>query len=439
MITIKEEPVDYVEPVLPPQPTLPLFPVIQPVPMPSSNNLLTTAAMTMTTPQTISYPTLPYKHYQETITTTVRKSRSPSPPEKKLKKKKKRPSPSPSESESSGSASPMIKQSTKNKKNKATKKYQKEDTPETHTPSLKRFGVKEIQDVDAKTTFYKYDGKKEDNRTPSERKILLEKVSAILDKVNEECKHETDDVRVKSGDHKHKKSKEIILNTETKSVTVVSNKHQQRRSSPVSRRSSPVVSRRSSPAAAVPLSYRRHRSASPPSRSRSGSGEPRRYWRGGHRSPAPRRSWTRSPPPRWRSRSRSPPRHGRYRSRSRSWSPYGGRWPQYTRPMWIAVSPVSIENDVKLDKNTEQSVSVILRDKFWFESNKDCRVKITKWTGRDCISSLVIKPQVITLAEENKMDINIENPYYDKQIKLLQYDKIGCLSILSSPVPRSIR
>ena len=107
--------------------------------------------------------------------------------------------------------------------------------------------------------------------------------------------------------------------------------------------------------------------------------------------------------------------------------------------MWIAVSPVSIENDVKLDKNTEQSVSVILRDKFWFESNKDCRVKITKWTGRDCISSLVIKPQVITLAEENKMDINIETPYYDKQIKLLQYDKIGCLSILSSPVPRSIR
>lgn len=343
----------------------------------------------------------------------TRRSRSPSPPVKKSKKKR-HSSPKRSVSVSPSRSPPPVKQK-KHKKphQKATKKSVEKEDVLFHSP-LKKFGVKEIQDIDEKTTFYKYDAKKEGSRTSSEKKLLLDKVSAILDRVNEECK--TD-----SKEEKH--HKEIILNKDSKTVTLVGNSGGER-TGEVGR------SRSRSP---LPMSYQRGRDRSwSRSRSRSGSpGHRQRYYRSPPRRP---RSWSRSPRPRYRSR--SPPR--RYRSRSRSWSPYN-RWPQYTRPMWIAVSPVSIENDLKIDKNTEQSVSVILREKFSFETNKDCRVKISKWTGQDCISSLVIKPQVITLNGENKMDINVENPYYDRTIKLQKYDKIGCLSILSVPVPRSVR
>ena len=107
--------------------------------------------------------------------------------------------------------------------------------------------------------------------------------------------------------------------------------------------------------------------------------------------------------------------------------------------MWIAVSPVSVDDEVKLEKNTEKTVSVVVRDQFCFPSNSKCRVKITKWTGRDCINALLVKPQVISLNEENKMEMTIENPYYHRSLKLEKYDKIGCLSILSIPVPRGMR
>ena len=107
--------------------------------------------------------------------------------------------------------------------------------------------------------------------------------------------------------------------------------------------------------------------------------------------------------------------------------------------MWIAVSPVSIDTDYKVEKNSEEKVLVTLREQFNFPSNKGAKVRISKWTGKDCLSSLVVKPQVIELQEENQMELTVENPYYDRGIKLLKHDKIGCLSILSTPVPRSMR
>jgi len=107
--------------------------------------------------------------------------------------------------------------------------------------------------------------------------------------------------------------------------------------------------------------------------------------------------------------------------------------------MWIAVSPMSIEDDIKVDKNSEETVSVFVRDQFTFPSNVGCKVKISKWTGRDAVDNLMVKPQVIALKEENKMEMKIENPYYDRTLKLQKYDKIGCLSILSTPVPRDAR
>ena len=107
--------------------------------------------------------------------------------------------------------------------------------------------------------------------------------------------------------------------------------------------------------------------------------------------------------------------------------------------MWIAVSPVSIDTDYKVEKNSEEKVVVTLMEQFNFPSNKGAKVRISKWTGKDCLSSLVVKPQVIELQEENQMELTVENPYYDRGIKLLKHDKIGCLSILSTPVPRSMR
>ena len=107
--------------------------------------------------------------------------------------------------------------------------------------------------------------------------------------------------------------------------------------------------------------------------------------------------------------------------------------------MWIAVSPVSIDTDYKVEKNSEEKVIVTLREQFNFASNKGAKVRISKWTGKDCLSSLVVKPQVIVLEDENQMELTVENPYYDRGIKLLKHDKIGCLSILSSPVPRTMR
>ena len=107
--------------------------------------------------------------------------------------------------------------------------------------------------------------------------------------------------------------------------------------------------------------------------------------------------------------------------------------------MWIAVTPVSLDTDIRIEKNSELSAKVMLRDQFCFPSNNESRVKITKWTGKDAISSLVVKPQVVTLVDENDMTVRVENPFYDRPIKLRKGDKVGCLSILASPVPRAVR
>ena len=60
-------------------------------------------------------------------------------------------------------------------------------------------------------------------------------------------------------------------------------------------------------------------------------------------------------------------------------------------------------------------------------------VRVTKWTGRDSIPGIQIRPQIVTLDEESSMEIEIRNPFSDKPLFLQKQDKVACLSVLSGP------
>ena len=149
--------------------------------------------------------------------------------------------------------------------------------------------------------------------------------------------------------------------------------------------------------------------------------------------------------PRSYSRSRSPRRRGspRYsplrfrrphsRSRSPSRSP-----PRRYRPLWIAVSPLSLLSDVSLEKASKCRVVLSLRDQFSFSTNSGSVVKISKWSGRESVNCVVVSPQVVTLQDGGEIEVEIENPYYDRTLRLRKHEKIACLSILTCPVPRHL-
>ena len=77
-----------------------------------------------------------------------------------------------------------------------------------------------------------------------------------------------------------------------------------------------------------------------------------------------------------------------------------------------------------------------MREQFSFTSNCGSQVKISKWSGRDCVNSVSVASQIIVLKEAHEVEVEIENPYYDRALKLRKHDKIACLSILTCPVPR---
>jgi len=63
-------------------------------------------------------------------------------------------------------------------------------------------------------------------------------------------------------------------------------------------------------------------------------------------------------------------------------------------------------------------------------------VKITKWSGREGVNVVVVSPQVVNLKDGHEIEIEIENPYYDRSLELRKHEKVACLSILTCPVPR---
>ena len=157
---------------------------------------------------------------------------------------------------------------------------------------------------------------------------------------------------------------------------------------------------------------------------------------------------------RTRSRSRTPERYNpsRYhRSRSRSppprFSDFNSRRRGENRSPadrnrgkehWLPVSPCLLQHDVTVEKSSTMMVTVAQRAQFSFRENKGCMVRITKWTGRDFIGCIHIKPQIVNLDENIELQIEVENPYPEKNIYLKKHDNIACLSILTSPIPSHV-
>ena len=80
-------------------------------------------------------------------------------------------------------------------------------------------------------------------------------------------------------------------------------------------------------------------------------------------------------------------------------------------------------------------VTIKAKGEFSFRANPGCMVKITKWTGKDSVSNIHVRPQIVSLTDRSSVSIEIANTYQEETISLLKYDKIACLSILSAPIP----
>ena len=136
------------------------------------------------------------------------------------------------------------------------------------------------------------------------------------------------------------------------------------------------------------------------------------------------------------SKSRSPDfkcyHHHQYRQRSesRSESP-----PRQRQSQWIPVTPCSIQEDVKVESMSTMMVPIKAKGEFSFKDNPGCMVKITKWTGKDCVSNIHVRPQIVVLTDSSSVMIEVGNSYQDRAITLHKHDKIACLSILSAPTP----
>eukprot|EP00090_Calanus_glacialis_P038278 TRINITY_DN6686_c0_g1_i1.p1 TRINITY_DN6686_c0_g1~~TRINITY_DN6686_c0_g1_i1.p1 ORF type:complete len:448 (+),score=136.48 TRINITY_DN6686_c0_g1_i1:29-1345(+) len=144
------------------------------------------------------------------------------------------------------------------------------------------------------------------------------------------------------------------------------------------------------------------------------------------------RSWSRS----YRPRSRSPRpqyyHHHQYRQKSRSRS---GSPPQRGQSQWIPVTPCALQEDVQVERMSTMIVTIKAKGEFSFKDNPGCMVKITKWTGKDFVSNIHVRPQIVSLTDSSYVSIEVGNTYQDKTISLHKYDKIACLSILSAPMP----
>ena len=137
-----------------------------------------------------------------------------------------------------------------------------------------------------------------------------------------------------------------------------------------------------------------------------------------------------------RSRSRSPQHqyyhHHQYRRRSesRSKSP-----PRRKQSQWIPVTPCSIQEDVEVGSMSSMMVPIKAKGEFSFKDNAGCMVRITKWTGKDAVSNIHVRPQIVHLSNSSYVLICVDNTYQDRSISLHKHDKIACLSILSAPTP----
>ena len=155
-----------------------------------------------------------------------------------------------------------------------------------------------------------------------------------------------------------------------------------------------------------------------------------------------------------RSRSRGRERYNSYNSREwddRRWrgrredfrggenqQRYRERSPGNNSQQWIPLTPCAILDDVDLGPGETMEVAIRAKGEFSFKDNPGCMVRITKWTGKDSMSSVQIRPQIVQLDDRTSVTIEVSNPHPERNLELLKHDKIACLSVLSAPAHPSL-
>ena len=104
---------------------------------------------------------------------------------------------------------------------------------------------------------------------------------------------------------------------------------------------------------------------------------------------------------------------------------------------WIPITPCTIQEDVEVEPMSTVLVNIKAKGEFSFKDNLGCYVRITKWTGKDSVDFLTIKPQVIKI-ESSLVRVEMSNTYSDKFLNIYKHDKVACMSILSSPPPSAM-
>ena len=102
---------------------------------------------------------------------------------------------------------------------------------------------------------------------------------------------------------------------------------------------------------------------------------------------------------------------------------------------WIPVTPCTIQEDVEIEAKSTEEVIIKAKGEFSFRDNPGCTVKITKWTGKDAVNHINIRPQVVSLTDCSYVTITVSNPDPERSIRLDKHDKIACMSVLSAPLP----
>jgi len=134
-----------------------------------------------------------------------------------------------------------------------------------------------------------------------------------------------------------------------------------------------------------------------------------------------------------RSRATSRSRYGDQKE-SRSYSPTQNRKNDH----WLPIYCCPLQENINVEKSSTMIVTVAPRSQFLFRDNKNCMTRITKWTGKDQINCIYIKPQIVSIDEHLELQIEIENLDPDENVYLKKHESLACLSILSSPIPSSI-
>ena len=154
------------------------------------------------------------------------------------------------------------------------------------------------------------------------------------------------------------------------------------------------------------------------------------------------KSGSRSPEHSYRKKAAAASWSGKYshhQYRHRSLTPSSGTEeedPNMNR--WIPITPCTIQDDVEIEPMSGIMVNIKAKGEFSFKDNPGCFVRITKWTGKDNVNFMVIKPQIVKLVDSSCVKIEVGNPYPDKFLNIYKHDKIACMSILAATPPAAL-